>query len=72
MKVLKGRDEGSVVDREEGRVYGWVGYNEVIKERLIVRCMWRGGKGREKGVKEWVKGWIKEELLIELKIERCN
>jgi len=58
-------DELTVVHTDQGSVYTSVAYNEIIKEKNLVRSCSRAGKPTDNPVNESLNGWIKEEMLID-------
>lgn len=57
-----GCGEICVIHTDQGSVYTSKAYNEIIKERGIVRSCSRPGKPTDNPVNESLNGWIKEEL----------
>jgi transposase InsO family protein len=58
-------DEPTVVHTDQGSVYTSMAYNEIIKEKNLVRSCSRAGKPTDNPVNESLNGWIKEELFID-------
>lgn len=65
-------EEGSghitVAHTDQGSVYTSKAYNEIIKEKGLVRSMSRAGKPTDNPVNESLNGWIKEELFCDFGI----
>lgn len=61
-----------VLHTDQGSVYSSMAYNELIKDTLIVRSMYRAGKPTDNPVNEALNGWIKEELMIDYQIDKCR
>lgn len=59
------RDEPAVVHTDQGSVYTSMAYNEIIKERNLVRSCSRVGTPTDNPVSESLNGWVKEELFID-------
>lgn len=60
-----GCGEITVIHTDQGSVYTSKAYNEIIKERSIVRSCSRAGKPTDNPVNESLNGWIKEELFTD-------
>lgn len=59
------KDEPAVVHTDQGSVYTSMAYNEIIKERNLVRSCSRVGTPTDNPVSESLNGWVKEELFID-------
>jgi len=64
-KLEGGKDEYTVFHTDQGSVYTSIAYNEIIKEKHLVRSCSRAGKPTDNPVNESLNGWIKEELFID-------
>lgn len=64
-KLEEGSGEICVIHTDQGSVYTSKAYNEIIKERGIVRSCSRPGKPTDNPVNEFLNGWIKEELFTD-------
>ena len=64
--------EPTVLHTDQGSVYASVAYNELIKNKNIVRSMSRAGKPTDNPVNESLNGWIKEELMIDFHLGDCK
>ena len=60
-----GCGEICVIHTDQGSVYTSKAYNEIIKEKGIVRSCSRAGKPTDNPVNESLNGWIKEELFTD-------
>ena len=58
-------DEMSIIHTYQGSVYTSMAYNEIIKDKNIVRSCSRAGKPTDNPAYESLNGWIKEELIID-------
>lgn len=58
-------DEMSIIHTDQGSVYTSMAYNDIIKDKNIVRSCSRAGKPTDNPVNESLNGWIKEELMID-------
>jgi len=58
-------EDPTVVHTDQGSVYTSMSYNEIIKEKNLVRSCSRAGKPTDNPVNESLNGWIKEELFID-------
>jgi transposase InsO family protein len=58
-------DEPCLVHTDQGTVYTSMPYNEIIKEKGLVRSCSRAGKPTDNPVNESLNGWIKEELFLD-------
>lgn len=65
LEYTGGTDEMSIIHTDQGSVYTSMAYNEVIKDKNIVRSCSRAGKPTDNPVNESLNGWIKEELMID-------
>lgn len=69
LKAVETLEEGSgditVIHTDQGSVYTSKAYNEIIKEKGIVRSCSRPGKPTDNPVNESLNGWIKEELFLD-------
>ena len=66
IKKLDGLEgEPVVFHTDQGSVYTSKAYNEIIKDRNIVRSCSRAGKPTDNPVNESLNGWIKEELFLD-------
>jgi len=67
LEKLEDTDEGEplVFHTDQGSVYTSMLYNDIIKDRNIVRSCSRPGKPTDNPVNESLNGWIKEELFID-------
>jgi transposase InsO family protein len=57
--------EPVVIHTDQGSVYTSMHYNEIIKEKGLVRSCSRAGKPTDNPVNESLNGWIKEELFFD-------
>lgn len=57
---------------DQGSVYASMAYDELIKDRNIVRSMSRAGKPTDNPVNESLNGWIKEELFLDFHINTLH
>jgi transposase InsO family protein len=57
--------EPTVIHTDQGSVYTSMSYNQLIKDRTIVRSCSRAGKPTDNPVNESLNGWIKEELFLD-------
>lgn len=60
-----GNDHPTILHTDNGSVYASIAYNELIKDRNIVRSLSRPGKPTDNPVNESLNGWIKEEMLTD-------
>ena len=69
-------DEGSgeicVFHTDQGSIYTSVAYNDIIKDKNIVRSCSRAGKPTDNPVNESLNGWIKEELMVDFGLADAN
>ena len=72
INVLEGEIEPCIIHTDQGSVYASMAYNELIKDKNIVRSMSRAGKPTDNPVNESLNGWIKEELLIDFHLGECK
>ena len=70
LQKLEDTDEEKplVFHTDQGTVYTSLAYNEIIKDRNIVRSCSRSGKPTDNPVNESLNGWIKEELFIDFNL----
>lgn len=61
----KGSGDIALIHTDQGSVYTSKAYNEIIKEKNIVRSCSRAGKPTDNPVNESLNGWIKEELFVD-------
>lgn len=61
-KLEEGCGDIALMHTDQGSVYTSKAYNEIIKERNIVRSCSRAGKPTDNPVNESLNGWVKEEL----------
>lgn len=64
-KLEVGSGDICVIHTDQGSVYTSKAYNEIIKEKGIVRSCSRPGKPTDNPVNESLNGWIKEELFTD-------
>lgn len=57
---------------DQGAVYASMAYDELIKDKNIVRYMSRAGTPTDNPVNESLNGWIKEELFLDFKIDQIK
>ena len=72
LDLLKDKTDPTIIHTDQGSVYASKAYNEMIKEKNIVRSMSRAGKPTDNPVNESLNGWIKEELYMDFKLEKCK
>ena len=65
-------NEPTILHTDQGTVYASIAYQELIKEKNIIRSMSRAGKPTDNPVNESLNGWIKEELFIDFKLGNCT
>jgi transposase InsO family protein len=58
-------DEPCLIHTDQGTVYTSMSYNEIIKDKGLVRSCSRAGKPTDNPVNESLNGWIKEELFVD-------
>jgi transposase InsO family protein len=58
-------DEPCLIHTDQGTVYTSMPYNEIIKEKGLVRSCSRAGRPTDNPVNESLNGWIKEELFVD-------
>jgi transposase InsO family protein len=58
-------DEPCLIHTDQGTVYTSMPYNEIIREKGLVRSCSRAGKPTDNPVNESLNGWIKEELFLD-------
>lgn len=68
----EGWTEPTVVHTDQGSVYASVAYNNLIKDKNIIRSMSRAGTPTDNPVNESLNGWIKEELYMDFKLGKCE
>lgn len=70
LKLLEdeGCTEPVILHTDQGSVYASMAYNELIKDKNIIRSMSRAGKPTDNPVNESLNGWIKEELFMDFKL----
>ena len=71
-KLNEGCGEICVIHTDQGSVYTSKAYNEIIKEKGIVRSCSRPGKPTDNPVNESLNGWIKEELFTDFNIRSAQ
>ena len=71
-KLNEGCGEICVIHTDQGSVYTSKAYNEIIKEKGIVRSCSRPGKPTDNPVNESLNGWIKEELFTDFNIRNAQ
>ena len=59
------QDGPTMIHTDQGSVYTSMDYNEIIKDKNIVRSCSRAGKPTDNPVNESLNGWIKEELYLD-------
>jgi transposase InsO family protein len=59
------KEEPVVFHTDQGSVYTSMTYNEIIRDRNIVRSCSRAGRPTDNPVNESLNGWIKEELFLD-------
>ncbi len=72
IEILGGEEKQCIIHTDQGSVYASMAYNELIKDKNIVRSMSRAGKPTDNPVNESLNGWIKEELFIDFKLGECR
>ena len=72
IELLRGKREPTIIHTDQGSVYSFKAYNELIQDSNIVRSMTRAGKPTDNPVNEALNGWIKEELYIDFRLEECR
>lgn len=70
--ILDGCKQPAVVHTDQGSVYASVAYNELIRDKNILRSMSRAGKPTDNPVNESLNGWIKEELIMDFHLDKCR
>ena len=65
-------DEPTILHTDQGSVYASIAYNDLIKDKNIIRSMSRAGTPTDNPVNETLNGWIKEELYMDFKIGDCS
>ena len=69
--LLEGNTEPAIIHTDQGSVYASMAYNDLIKDKNIVRSMSRAGKPTDNPVNESLNGWIKEELFMDFRLNEC-
>lgn len=74
IKVLEAETdrEITILHTDQGSVYASIAYNELIRDKNIVRSMSRAGKPTDNPVNESLNGWIKEELMMDFHLGDCK
>lgn len=71
-KLEVGSGDICVIHTDQGSVYTSRAYNEIIKEKGIVRSCSRPGKPTDNPVNESLNGWIKEELFCDFNLHSAQ
>ena len=61
-----------ILHTDQGSVYASMAYNELIKDKNIVRSMSRAGTPTDNPVNESLNGWIKEELYMDFRLSEAR
>lgn len=72
VSILNAETEPTILHTDQGSVYSSMAYNELIKDKNIIRSMSRAGKPTDNPINESLNGWVKEELFIDFKLEKCR
>ena len=74
LKLLEeeGCTDPVVLHTDQGSVYASIAYNDLIKDKNIIRSMSRAGKPTDNPVNESLNGWIKEELYMDFRLNEVR
>ena len=71
-KLEEGSGEICVFHTDQGSIYTSMAYNDIIRDKNIVRSCSRAGKPTDNPVNESLNGWIKEELLVDFGLAKAG
>lgn len=61
-----------ILHTDQGSVYSSLAYNELIRDKNIIRSMSRAGTPTDNPVNESLNGWIKEELYMDFRLSEAK
>ena len=64
--------EATIIHTDQGSVYSSLAYNQLIKDKNIIRSMSRAGTPTDNPVNESLNGWIKEELYMDFRLSEAK